>query len=90
VRIPGPVFEFVEVPEEHDLLSEECTRLEVTRLEIHPPQAGDKVVVELEVRRFGPDGTELEAEGVVCLITRHSERWGLQLCSTRSALPGLP
>lgn len=92
VRLPGAVLEAItdapdlELPAESD----SWARSEITMLDVPMPQAGDKVVVEVEVRRLDRDGNELEPEGAICLITRHGDRWGLQLCSTRAGLAGLP
>ncbi len=92
VRIPGNEFVFLDdagqltLPDEDD----PWARSEIARLNIPTPQAGDKAVVDIDIRRYDRAGNELEPEGAVCLVTRHDDRWGLQLCSTRTGHAGLP
>lgn len=90
VRIPGTEPVNVERPEDLLLPSEaDAVRAEISRIEALPPQAGDKVVVDVDIRRFDREGKELEPEGAICLVTFDGERWGLQFSSTRRGLSGL-
>ena len=55
----------------------------VRSIEVLPPQSGDKVVVDCNLAREASDGTALDPEGAVCLVTRQDGAWGVQCVSTR-------
>lgn len=89
VRIAGTDLHAIETPADLSI-PDGGVRAEISRIEPLPPQAGDKVVVDIDIRRFVPDGQQLEPEGAICLVTRQGEDdWGLQFSSTRAGLSGL-
>lgn len=89
VRIAG--VELTSIDTAADLtIDDDGVQATIARIEPLPPQAGDKVVVDVDIRRAGRDGRELEPEGAICLVTRDADDgWGLQFSSTRHGLSGL-
>jgi ketosteroid isomerase-like protein len=65
-------------------------RSEPAAFEVLPPQSGDKAVVDLNVRRYAGDGTDLPPEGAVYLVTKVDGEWGLGMSSRRKGLTGVP
>jgi ketosteroid isomerase-like protein len=65
-------------------------RSDPVAFEVLPPQSGDKAIVDLNVRRYAADGTELPATGAVYLVTRMNGEWGLGMSSRREGLDGVP
>ena len=92
VRLPGARFDVVDDAASLQLseASDGWTRSEITKVSAFPPQSGDKVAVEVEVKRWNAQGEELPPEGAMCLVTKQDGQWGLQMCSTRAGLAGLP
>lgn len=56
--------------------------IEIERLDVLTPQAGDKAVVVADLVGHGGDGRRRE-DGAVLLVTKLEGRWGLHLASTR-------
>ena len=89
VRIAGTELSSLDTPADLTIPDDGVTTT-ISRIEPLTPQAGDKVVVDIDIRRFSADRRELEPEGAICLVTREAgEHWGLQFSSSRAGLSGL-
>lgn len=91
VTVDGTETQIADGPDELNIShpNTDESRGELLSMEVLPPQAGDKVVVDVNVERKTDDGS-LEREGAILLVTKQKRGWGIQLRSVETGSTIVP
>jgi len=89
VNVDGPDLTVAESPAALDVTRPPADdRGDLLSMEVLPPQAGDKVVVDLTVERPTAGG-DREREGAILLVTKQAGEWGVQVRSVTEGATGI-